>query len=236
MAKGSKIVAGGVDRDLLSQIVVATNSGSFVYTSVTAHQPMLANSPPLVEVNTSMVDPTDATKFATRATAGATTYLAAPAVPSANANGNGEAHKYAIITNAKLPDAKKRGGSFGAGAPTKYPFAEMEVGTSFFSANTEHAKGDAVKALGSTISAQNNKYSEPVMENGVVKTKTVTRAVRDPKTKKAVVGSDGKKVTETVNLPAKSYSRKFTIRPVTGGEKYGDWTAPADGALVARTQ
>jgi len=66
--------------------------------------------------------------------------------------------------------------------------------------------------------------------------KTVTRAVRDPQTKKALLDEQGKKVMETVQLPVKKYNRKFTIRPVTGGQAYGEWTAPADGALIARTQ
>lgn len=135
-----------------------------------------------------------------------------------------------IVTGAVLPPAKKRGNSSGSGAPTKYPFADLEVGGMFFSPNSDHAKGDAVKALGSTVSAQNDKYSE---ETGQFK--TVTRAVRDKQTKKAVTNPDGSKQTETVQLPVKKYNRKFTIRPVVGGETYGSWVAPSDGALVART-
>lgn len=135
-----------------------------------------------------------------------------------------------IVTGAVLPPAKKRGNSSGSGAPTKYPFADLEVGGMFFSPNSDHAKGDAVKALGSTVSAQNDKYAEPTGEM-----KTVTRAVRDKQTKKAVLNPDGSKQTETVQLPVKKYNRKFTIRPVVGGETYGSWVAPSDGALVART-
>ncbi|SRR6266705_6361022 len=238
-AKSNAVVAGsGIDRDLLNQIVTATAANSFVYTSPTAHQPMLAHVPPLVEVNTTMVDPTDATKFATRATGDAAAFLAATAAEAASANGApSEAAKpsaYAIITGAVLPEPKKRGNAFGAGAPTKYPFADLPVGGMFFSANTEHAKGDAVKALGSTVSSQNRKYADPVVENGVAKTKKVTRAIRG-EDNKAKLGPDGKKLTETVDLPELKYNRKFTIRPVTGGQKYGEWTAPADGALIART-
>ena len=135
-----------------------------------------------------------------------------------------------IVTGAVLPPAKKRGNSSGSGAPTKYPFADLEVGGMFFSPNSDHAKGDAVKALGSTVSAQNDKYSEPTGEM-----RTITRAVRDKQTKKAVLNEDGSKKQETVQLPVKKYNRKFTIRPVVGGQTYGNWTAPADGALVART-
>ena len=221
-----------LDRDLLTQILTATKANSFVYTSVLAHQPMLANQPPLVEVNTSMPDPTDGTKFATRATQAAEAYLASPA-PTATVAAS-DAPKYALVTGAVLPEAKRRGNPSGNGAPAKYPFASLEVGGMFFSANSEHKNKDAVKALGSTVSMHNDKYSKQVMENGVGKTKEVTRAVRDKTTKKAAIGPDGKKVTETVQLPVKEYERKFTIRPVVGGTKYGEWEAPADGALIAR--
>lgn len=223
MAKGSKVVASdGVNKALLAQIV----AGSVQFISQADGLPMLKHVPALIEVNPSMADPNDASKAACRATIDAATYLANGVATAPVA----EASKYALITNAALPEAKKRGNQSGSGAPTKYPFAEMDVGAMFFSANSEHAKGDAVKALGSTVSSQNNKYSEPTGEK-----KTVTRAVRDPKTHKAILGADGKKETETVQLDVKKYSRKFTIRPVEAGKTYGSWVAPSDGALIART-
>ena len=230
MAKSAKsVTSDGINKELLSQIVAGTVS----FVSQPDGLPMLQHVPPLIEVNTAMLDPSDNTKAAVRATAAAGAYLAngvsAPV-------GAAPASTYAIITGAVLPEAKKRGNTSGSGAPTKYPFAELPIGGMFFSANTEHAKGNAVKALGSTVSAQNNKYATQEMENGVGKTKTVTRAVRDKTTHKAILGPDGKKVTETVALPIKQYERKFTIRPVVGGQKYGEWTAPADGALIARTK
>jgi len=215
-----------IDKDLLSKIVAETDKGGFLYVSQVEGQPMVANDPPLIIVNTGLVDPTDGTKCAAKATDAAKAYLAAQAAaPVAEAPKS----NYAIITNAVLPPAKKRGNTSGSGAPTKYPFAELQLNQTFFSANSEHKKNDAVKALGSTVSAQNDKYSEPTGEM-----KTVTRAVRDPATKKAKIGADGKKETETVQLPVKKYTRKFTIRPVEGGKNYGAWTAPADGALIAR--
>jgi hypothetical protein len=216
-----------IDKALLQQIVTASaDPAGFVYVSQTQGQPMLANDPPLIVVNTGLLDPTDGTKCAARATEAAAAYLAANATsPAAEAPKS----NYAIITNAVLPPAKKRGNTSGSGAPTKYPFAELELNQTFFSANSEHKKGDAVKALGSTVSAQNDKYSEPTGEM-----KTVTRAVRDPATKKAKLGADGKKETETVQLPVKKYLRKFTIRPVEANKNYGAWQAPADGALIAR--
>jgi hypothetical protein len=230
MAKAATVQSSGIDKDLLQQIVTASATPEgFVYVSQTQGQPMLANNPPLIVVNTGLVDPNDGTKCAARATDAAAAYLAAQGASSSTSTSEAAKPVYEIITNAVLPPAKKRGNTSGSGAPTKYPFDKLELNQTFFSANTEHKKGDAVKALGSTVSAQNDKYSEPTGEM-----KTVTRAVRDKATKKAQVGPDGKKVTETVELPVKKYLRKFTIRPVEGGKNYGAWQAPADGALIAR--
>ncbi len=51
----------------------------------------------------------------------------------------------------------------------------------------------------------------------------------------AGVGEDGKKVKETVTLPKHNFTRKFEIRVVKAGTLYGQWVAPANGALIART-
>ncbi len=220
-----------VDVGKLKAIVEATAAGTPVYVGQVVGQPMLAHSPPLIEINTAVTNPNDGTEVLCRATAAAADYLTAAAAAPAQSN---DKPKYAIITNAELPAPKKRGNTAGSGAPTKYPFAELEVNASFFSANFEHKNKDAVKALGSTVSAQNDKYSEQVVKDGVPQTKTVTRAVRDKQTKKAKLNPDGSKVTETVELPVKKYNRKFTIRPVEKGKTYGGWTAPESGALIAR--
>lgn len=209
----------GVDKALLKEIV----AGKVTFVSQTQGQPMLAHVPALIEINASITDPQDGTKVACRATADANAYLAEPVTAGT------EAPKYAVLTGVELPAAKRRGNHTGSGAPTKYPFEQLEIGGVFFSGNSEHKKGDAVKALGSTVSAQNNKYSEPTGEM-----KTVTRAVRDKKTHKAVLNAAGEKETETVQLPVKSYSRKFTIRPVEKGFTSGGWVAPEDGALIGR--
>jgi len=210
-----------VDRAYLKTIVDATNAGKPAYVGQVMGQPMIAAG--LIEINGDVSNPNDPSQVLCRATSAAVDYLAGDAVAKSTGN-------YAILSGITLPPAKKRGNTAGSGAPTKYPFADMQVGSVFFSANSEHNKGDAVKALGSTVSAQNDKYAEPTGEM-----KTVTRAVRDPVTKKAKIGADGKKETETVQLPVKKYNRKFTIRPVQAGYKSGDWVAPEDGALVART-
>jgi hypothetical protein len=223
MAKAA-VKSASIDKELLQKVVAATSAGQLVYLSQAEGQAMASHNPPLIEVNTGLLDPNDNTKAAVRATAAATDFLAAQSAPAATT----EAPKYEIIPNAVLPEAKKRGNVAGAGAPTKYPFADMPVGGSFFSADSEHKNGDAVKALGSTVSSQNRKYAEETGEH-----KTVTRAVRDEHNKAKM--ENGKKVTETVTLPVLKYNRKFTIRPVVGGQKYGEWTAPSNGALIART-
>lgn len=218
-----------VNKELLAKIA----SGEVKFVSAAEGMPLLQHSPRLIDVDQAQVDPTDGSKVACRVTADAAAYLANGTAKPVN----GEASKYAIISNAILPEAKKRGGTSGSGAPTKYPFADMEVGHSFFSANSEHAKGDAVKALGSTISSQNRKYAtQKTDEAGKPLVKSITRAVRDKKTHKALLNADGTKQEETVDLPVLDYARKFTIRPVEAGKVYGGWTAPADGALVARVK
>lgn len=230
MAKASKVVASdGIDKELLSKIVTATASGptGFEYVSQVQGQPMLAHNPPLIMVNTGMVDPNDGTRVAARSTDAATAYLAASAAPVTEA-APATAHKYEIIIGAVLPPPKKRGNTVGSGAPTKYPFADLPVGGTFFSANSEHAKGDAVKALGSTVSSQNRKYGEPDGD----KTKVLKRAKRGPD--KKPIMENGKKVIEEKTVPVLKYSRKFTIRPVVKGEMYGTWEAPEDGALIGR--
>lgn len=205
--------------DKLKEIVANDTVGVQSYISAADGQPLVQAG--LIEVNIELKNPANEAEVACRSTdAGKAKAAEAP-----KAHGN-----YQIITGAQLPPPKKRGNSSGSGAPTKYPFADLPVGGSFFSANSEHTKGDAVKALGSTVSAQNDKYSEPTGEM-----KTVTRAVRDKQTKKAVLNADGSKQTETVQLLVKKYNRKFTIRPVVKGTAYGEWTAPEDGALIART-
>lgn len=147
-----------------------------------------------------------------------------------NANANAapaSASKFALIDNAKLPESK-RGFGRTAGV-SKYPFAEMNVGQSFFVGNNEVDGGNAVKKLTSTVSNMNNKYRTEVP--GQTETKTRTKRGEG---NKAVKDENGNPVKETVTVPVYTQDRKFSIRPVKGGETYGGWQAPADGALIAR--
>lgn len=229
MEKELKIMAGkksdGIDKAFLKSLVDATAAETIAYVSQVQGQPLLSHVPPLIEINPAMIDPNDGTKVAARTTQAAVDYLAAPVAATAD---KASPSNYAILTGVTLPEAKKRGNTAGSGAPTKYPFADMPVGGSFFSANSEHAKGDALKALGSTVSSQNRKYATETGE-----TKTQKRAKRGDDNKPIMV--DGKKVIETVTLPVLKYERKFTIRAVPAGYKSGNWVAPEAGALIGRT-
>jgi hypothetical protein len=217
-----------IDKAFLKSLVDATAAGTIVYVSQVQGQPLLSHVPPLIEINPAMLDPNDGTKVAARTTQAAVDYLAAPAAEATVADKASPSH-YAILTGVSLPEAKKRGNTAGSGAPTKYPFADMPVGGSFFSANSEHAKGDALKALGSTVSSQNRKYATETGE-----TKTQKRAKRGDDNK-PLLDEHGKKIIETVTLPVLKYERKFTIRAVPAGYKSGDWVAPEAGALIGRT-
>lgn len=226
MAKAAtKIETPAIDTALLAKVA----SGEVKFLSAAQGMAMAQHNPPLIEVNTAMLDPTDNNKAAVRATLAATSYLAANTAAVSQFPTAAVASNYALISNAVLPEPKKRGNSFGSGAPTKYPFADMPVGSSFFSADTEHAKGDAVKALGSTVSSQNRKYAIETGEH-----KTQKRAKRD-EDNKPILDANGNKIIEVVTLPVLKYERKFTIRAVVAGQKYGDWVAPANGALIGRT-
>ena len=211
------------DTALLSRIAVGVTE----YVSKTEGYDLVKAE--LIEVNVDILDPSDSTKVACRITPAGAEYLENLENNTVTAINTETTPKYGIIHGAVLPEPKRRGNPNGSGAPTKYPFAELPVGGMFFSADTEHKKGSALKALASTVSAQNDKHSEPTGEKRVI-----TRAMRDPKTHKAVLDEQGNKVTETVELDVKAYNKKFTIRAVEGGKHYGNWVAPADGALVAR--
>ena len=136
------------------------------------------------------------------------------------------ASSFAIITDAILP-ASKRGNRLGSGAPAKYPFATMELGNSFFVPGTDKMP-NPLKTLGSTVAVQNHRYSEPTGE-----VKKVERTKRGPKNR-AVLDANGNKVREVVDKNLRKPVRKFSIRGVEKGVAYGNWTAPVDGALIAR--
>lgn len=220
MAKKSKVVASAYNMTLLAAINTAVNAGGNYYVSEPDGLPLVNANPPLIEVNTGMLDA--AGNAAARLTDAGKALLAASANPAVAE----QPSPFAIITGAALPESK-RGNR--AGAPTIYPFEQLQIGQSFFVPASEKTP-EPVKTLGSTVSSANHRYA---VDTGT--TKTVTRTKRGEKNK-AVLDAAGNKVKETVEAPVYKYSRKFTIRAVEAGKKYGEWTAPSDGALIARIE
>lgn len=179
----------------------------------------------LIEVNTTISDPSDSNKKAVRVSEVGAAFLTANVNP-VNEVVTEPATKFEIFTGAVLPPPKPRGGGFGAGAPKKYPFDEMEVNSFFFVAKSA-AVPDPLKTLGSTVSSANLRFAEKTGE------KVVTRAKRG-KGNKLELDANGQKIMETKTVPVWKLTRKFEIRPVDGGVEYGTFKAPATGVLIAR--
>lgn len=133
---------------------------------------------------------------------------------------------YGVIKGAVLPPSK-RGNAKGGGAPTQYPFDQLEIGDTFFVPKSDKHPNPE-KTLGSTVSSANMRYAEKTGE-----IKTVTRNKRGAKNK-LIKDADGNPIQETVQLPVYRFTRRFSLRPVEAGKTYGNWVAPADGVLIAR--
>lgn len=207
--------------NLLRAIANATAVGAVVYVSRDDGMPLLKHEPSLIVVNTEDVDPTDPHKVGAKITEAGVKLL------------NSEAPKpvtstYQVSTGLVLPKVK-RGGGGGGGAPTKYPFETMNVGDHFFVPDSDVKEGNALKTLGSAVGSANQRYSEeiPGTEHQVERAKRGA----DHKTIKDHAGNN---VMETVIKLRKKQLRKFVIRGVEAGKQYGDFVAPADGAVVMR--
>lgn len=141
--------------------------------------------------------------------------------------------KYSVMNVAiELPKSERgfKKGVGGNGQPSKYPFDDMVMGQWFFVPNADVKNGDAVKTVGSAAGSANQRYAV-----GTGQFETVQRAQRG-KDHKAIKGPDGKNVMVQVQVEKKNHTRKFVVRPVKQGQKLGEWTAPADGAIVARVE
>ena len=213
-----------MNTELLKSIATATANATMFYVSQAEGLPLLKNSPALISVDPSKVDPNDPTKIAATITEDGVKLLQAQ---PANGVAAKPVSQVIVGTGFARPKAK-RGGGGGTGAPVKYPFDTLEVGQFFFIANSEVAKGDAFKTLGSAVGSANQRYAKETGE-----THQVTRAKRGAD-HKTIKGADGKNVMETVTLPKKEQTRRFVVSKVEGGKVYGVFTAPADGAVVLR--
>lgn len=181
-----------------------------------------AEGVPLIEAGLIQVDTSDVVedKAAAKLTDSGQQYL-----NNLNGNINKEKPMYGIIKGVVIPPSQ-RGNRKGAGAPTVYPFATMDVGDSFFVPNSE--KKDAAKKLGSTVSQFN-------MKNRVATDETETKEVtKRGKGNKAELNPDGSKVKETKTVPVYRQTKKFVLRAVKKDQQLGEWKAPEDGALIAR--
>ncbi len=181
------------DKQLLAEIVEATDAGSFKYTTAKQREKLLELG--LVETNPEMVDPKNKNKIATRATSKgfAALSIAEDAESAEDAEtetpeGTEEVtetktNEFELETGIAVP-AVKRGR--GAG---KYPFDAMPapsadddgnaIFASFHVAPTEKRPNPA-KSLASTVSSVIRRYKD---ENGVVTRKFLVRRVdeTDPK-------------------------------------------------------
>lgn len=164
----------------LEQIVAATLDANigFIYTSSAVHGPFVEAG--LVEVNPSISN--EAGEFATRATekgvlqvntVSNTESNAVAAVPAKNS--------FVLESNIPVPSISGRGRT-----GTTYPFDAMEVGNSFFVANSED-KPNAAKSLASTVSSATARYAVETGETKLNKAGETVLVVRE--TRKFIVRS-----------------------------------------------
>lgn len=128
---------------------------------------------------------------------------------------------FAIITNATPPESKRGVGR--VAGPSKYPFEQLQKGSSFFVAASAEVP-NPLKTLGSAVANATNKHR---VDSGNVK--------EVERTKRGVTNPDGSKIKETVKVPVYNYPVKFVIRGVKAQQKCGEWVAPSDGVLITRT-
>ncbi len=166
---GAKKTAETVAVIGLAEIVAAGANGLF--TPVAVHGPLVEAG--LVEINPAMVN--EAGEIATRATQAGIESLDSGAivVDKATTEANsaiaetGKTEKvktmFQIEDNVPVPAISGRGRGVNV-----YPFAQLEVGQSFFVANSE-SKPNAAKSLASTVSSAAARYAVP-SEDGATKT------------------------------------------------------------------
>lgn len=153
----------------LAEIVAAGANGLF--TPAAVHGPLVEAG--LVEINPAMVN--EAGEIATRATQAGIESLDSGAIVADNATSEansaiaetGKTEKvksmFKIEDSIPVPtiSGRGRGGNV-------YPFDQLEVGQSFFVANSED-KPNAAKSLASTVSSATARYAVP-SEDGATKT------------------------------------------------------------------
>lgn len=143
--------------DSMKAIVEATLAGSFVYTSVADHTPLVSDG--LVEVNSAMSDASGA--LATRATQKGIDSMKSQPQTQLAANQNASdgntgvqlagQQEFVIQDNIPIPAVAGRGRT----GQSTYPFDRLNIGQSFFVPK-------ASKNLASTVSSANARFSEEI--------------------------------------------------------------------------
>lgn len=178
----------------LAEIVAAGANGLF--TPAAVHGPLVEAG--LVEINPAMVN--EAGEIATRATQAGIESLDSGAIVADNATSEansaiaetGKTEKvksmFKIEDSIPVPtiSGRGRGGNV-------YPFDQLEVGQSFFVANSED-KPNAAKSLASTVSSATARYAE-------------------------VVEGQFKANKKGEQVPVTRETRKFVVRSVEGGAR-----------------
>lgn len=219
-----------MDLSTLQAVANASAANSVLYVTADIGKPLLDAGYISVDVNNR--DPSDPSKVAAKITAAGASALAQAS------NGTAQNHKPAMPSfnvikgGIELPKVSRgfKKGQGGGGRDAKYPFETMDVNDFFFVADSAVSKGNAVKTLGSAAGSANQRFAQPTGEK-----ETVQRAKRGTD-HKAVKGADGKNVMETVEVEKKKYTKKFVVRPVKANVAYGAFTAPANGAVIQRTE
>lgn len=148
----------------------------------------------------------DGDKIAVRATdAGQAAFAASQPAAGGNSEGNAT-----MTTNSNFVTGTGFVPSQARGGRGRsvYDFDGLEVGGFIFVPVSED-KPNPAKSLASTVSSATQRYAEPTGE-----------------TKKNKKGED---------VPVLRETRKFNVQSVKSGVVYGNFTAPADGAVIYRS-
>ncbi|CAB4123339.1 hypothetical protein UFOVP40_21 [uncultured Caudovirales phage] len=178
------VAVAGAGEATLENVVEATKAGSFVYTSVSVHGPLIEAG--LVEVNPAIAN--EAGEIATRATQKgiemtATSTQETAAVETAAAAPVTASGGFAIEAGVPMPSISGRGRT-----GTTYPFDKMEAGHSFFVPNSED-KPNAAKSLASTVSSATARYAVPAADGSTKANKAGEQVPVMVETRKFVVRS-----------------------------------------------
>jgi hypothetical protein len=189
MAK-AKLEIAPEEIKFLREAVEAGERGSFLYSDPLDRVALLDAK--LVEVNAQLVD--EKGRIATRATKKAAEFLAdiplveAPPLPDevieaaiievlpASALESPPPYQYELVSNLPVPEKTR-----GKVRPSKWPFAQMEVGQSFFIPNGDEY--EAAKKYASLVSSAATRYSEVIPG----KTRISRKGVAVPKRRKVRV-------------------------------------------------